>query len=153
GWDGTQYVTAGRFLCSSNQTWTVGANGAFCSIFTTPNGSGTPVEIVRLQASGGVTIGGTFTNDPGAGGLPVQGRAGIPAANSITSQGQAGIGYQTGAGAGGTVTQATSKSTGVTLNKITGAITMNAAALAAATSVTFTVTDSSVAATDAVVAN
>ena len=45
------------------------------------------------------------------------------------------LGY--GAGAGGTVTQATSKSTAVTLNKPTGKITMNNAALAANTTVQF----------------
>ncbi len=50
-----------------------------------------------------------------------------------------GIGY--GAGAGGTVTQATSKSTAVTLNKPSGSITMNAAALAAGASVSFTLTN------------
>jgi hypothetical protein len=58
------------------------------------------------------------------------------------------LGYATGAG--GTVTQATSKSTGVTLNKACGAITMNAAALAAAAVVEFTVTNSTVAATDTI---
>ena len=42
-----------------------------------------------------------------------------------------GIGYA--AGAGGTVTQATNKSTTVVLNKTTGQITMNAASLAAGT--------------------
>lgn len=45
------------------------------------------------------------------------------------------IGY--GTGAGGTVTQATSKSTTVTLNTACGAITMNAAALAAGGVVSF----------------
>lgn len=57
-----------------------------------------------------------------------------------------GLGY--GTGAGGTVTQATSKSQSVTLNTVTGAITMNAAALAATTKVSFTLTDSAIAATD-----
>ena len=57
-----------------------------------------------------------------------------------------GIGY--GTGAGGTVTQATSKSTGVTLNKACGQITMNAASLAASTAVSFTLTNSTIAATD-----
>lgn len=57
-----------------------------------------------------------------------------------------GVGY--GTGAGGTVTQATSKSTGVTLDKVTGAITMNGAALAGGAIVTFLVTNSAVAATD-----
>ena len=53
---------------------------------------------------------------------------------------------------GGTVTQATNKSTGVTLNTESGQITMNGAALAAAAEVTFTVTNSKIAATDVVVA-
>lgn len=60
----------------------------------------------------------------------------------------AGIGYATGAG--GTISQATSKSTGVTLNKVCGQITMNAAALASVTGVSFTVTNSAVAATDTI---
>ena len=63
----------------------------------------------------------------------------------------AGIGY--GAGAGGTVTQATSKSTGVTLNKICGEIVMNNATLNRETAVSFTLTNSAIAATDVVVVN
>lgn len=59
------------------------------------------------------------------------------------------VGY--GTGAGGTVTQATSKSTGVTLNKRCGQITMNNASLAAAAEVSFTFTNSTIAATDVVV--
>ena len=55
--------------------------------------------------------------------------------------------------AGGTVTQATNKSTGVTLNTESGQITMNNAALAAAAEVSFTVTNSEIAATDVVVVN
>lgn len=57
-----------------------------------------------------------------------------------------GLGY--GSGAGGAVTQATSKSTGVTLNTVTGEITMNGAALAAATIVSFTLNNSAIAADD-----
>ena len=53
---------------------------------------------------------------------------------------------------GGTVTQATNKSTGVTLNTESGQITMNNAALAYAAEVSFTVTNSKIAATDVVVA-
>lgn len=49
----------------------------------------------------------------------------------------AGLGY--GAGAGGTVTQATSKSTAVTLNKPTGQITMHNATLAAGASASFNI--------------
>lgn len=68
---------------------------------------------------------------------------------AVTSSGTAGIGYV--AGAGGTVTQLTSKATTVVLNKLTGTITTTNAALAAATIVTFTVTDSTVAANDVIV--
>jgi len=57
------------------------------------------------------------------------------------------------AGEGGTVTQATSKSTGVTLSKKCGQITMNAAALAADTTVTFTLTNTEVVATDIITLN
>jgi hypothetical protein len=64
-----------------------------------------------------------------------------------------GVGYQTSAGAGGTVTQATNKSTGVTLNTATGQITMNNAALGAGTIVSFTLTDSAIAATDVLTLN
>ena len=60
-------------------------------------------------------------------------------------------GYITGEG--GTVTQATSKATAVTLNKKCGQITMNAASLAADTTVTFVLTNSTIAATDLLVLN
>lgn len=59
------------------------------------------------------------------------------------------LGYSSGAQ--GSVTQATSKSTGVTLNKSLGRITMNAASLGAGTSVTFTLTNSKISAADVVV--
>lgn len=57
------------------------------------------------------------------------------------------------AGVGGTVTQLSSKSTGVTLNTVTGAITMNNAALNTATTVAFTLTDSAITANSIVVAS
>lgn len=60
-----------------------------------------------------------------------------------------GIGYATGAG--GAVTQITSRATGVTLNTICGAITTDTTSLAAAAEATFTVTNSAVAAADVVV--
>ena len=56
-------------------------------------------------------------------------------------------------GDGGTVAQSTSKSTAVTLNKRCGQITMNGAALATATTVSFTLTNSTIAATDLLVLN
>jgi hypothetical protein len=62
--------------------------------------------------------------------------------------GNGGIGYQTGRG--GTVTQATSKSTEVTLNKPSGRITLNGAALAAGATASFTLNNTSIAETDTV---
>ena len=59
------------------------------------------------------------------------------------------IGY-TAAGQG-TVTQATSKSTAVTLNKPAGRITMDAASLATATNATFTLTNSFISANDTII--
>jgi hypothetical protein len=61
------------------------------------------------------------------------------------------IGYA--AGAQGTVTQITSKSTGVTLNASAGQITLNAASLAATTNVTFTFTNSLLSAKDILLLN
>lgn len=61
------------------------------------------------------------------------------------------VGYATGAG--GTVTQATSKSTGVTLNKSCGQITLNNAALAASAIVSFTLTNSTISAGDVLILN
>ena len=60
-------------------------------------------------------------------------------------------GYTTGSG--GTVTQATSKATGVTLNKSTGQITLNAAALASDTTVSFTLTNTVIEANDILILN
>ena len=59
------------------------------------------------------------------------------------------IGYA--AGAQGTVTQATSKSTAVTLDKSMGRITMNNASLATATNATFTLNNSMISANDTVI--
>jgi len=61
------------------------------------------------------------------------------------------LGYTTDAQ--GTVTQATSKSTGVTLNKSAGQITTNNAALASVTNVTFTLTNSLISANDVLILN
>jgi hypothetical protein len=61
------------------------------------------------------------------------------------------IGYS--AGAQGLVTQATSKSTAVTLNKSAGRITMNAASLASNTAISFTVNNNSVSANDTIILN
>lgn len=97
---------------------------------------------IDAKGSGTITLGGTLT------GNIVATRA-IAGALGITSAGPtAGIGYATGAG--GAVTQATNRSTGVTLNTVSGAITLVSAA-GSATASSFTVTNSAVAATDTVI--
>jgi len=60
-------------------------------------------------------------------------------------------GYATGSG--GTVTQGTSKATGVTLSKSTGQITLDGAALAASTTVSFTLTNTVIEAGDILIMN
>jgi hypothetical protein len=102
----------------------------------------------QLNLGGSVIFNGTFSGT-------VTTRTTMAATNGIfggliTSSGKTGIGYATGAGS--TVSQTVSKSTGVTINAACGTITMNNASLAADTSVSFTVTDSTVAATDCVFA-
>jgi hypothetical protein len=67
---------------------------------------------------------------------------------SLRSSGTAGVGYSTGAG--GVVIQGTSRTTGVTINKITGQITLFSAA-GTTSATTFTVTNSTVATTDAII--
>lgn len=69
----------------------------------------------------------------------------------LSSHPTEGMGYRSGAG--GTVVQGTSKATGVTLNKVCGAITLNAASLAAATIVAFPLTNSAIVAGDVLVLN
>ena len=99
---------------------------------------------IDAKGNGTITLGGTST------GNIVVTRA-LAGALAITSAGAtAGIGYASGAG--GAVTQGTSRTTGVTLNKVAGAITLVSAA-GSATPASFTVTNSAVAATDVVVVN
>jgi hypothetical protein len=75
----------------------------------------------------------------------------IAATTTIQSSGAtSGIGYATGAG--GTVTQATSRTTGVTIDKVCGQITLVSAAGSTAWQ-SFTVTNSAVASTDTIIVN
>lgn len=73
----------------------------------------------------------------------------IVGSDRILSSGE--LGYTTAAQ--GTVTQATSKSTAVTLNSSAGQITMNNASLGATTNVTFTLNNSLISANDIVILN
>lgn len=97
--------------------------------------AGTANQIALSASTGSVTAS-----------LPVT----VIAPGSLKAAGTGGVGYSTGAG--GAVTQLTSRTTGVTLNTPTGAITMFSAA-GSTTPATFTVTNSAVAATDVIILN
>lgn len=88
-----------------------------------------------------------FSTNAGLGGSVTE-RARIDTSGNVLVTGAGGLGY--GTGSGGTVTQATSKSTTVTLNKPTGQITMNAAALAGNTAIAFAFNNSLISVNDVV---
>ena len=69
---------------------------------------------------------------------------------TITTTGN-GVGYSTGSG--GTITQATSRTTGVTLNKPSGQITLFSQALASGAANTFIFTNSTISANDFLLIN
>ena len=97
--------------------------------------------------SGGYLAFATATGATGVEGAPPIERMRIESSGNVIVTSVGGLGY--GTGSGGTVTQATSRTTGVTLNKTNGAITLVSAA-GLATFQSFTVTNSTVAATDVV---
>jgi hypothetical protein len=109
-----------------------------------------------VSAAGNVTGGNIVTN----GRLATAGsiiNSNISTTGNITADGAGGI-VSTGTGkigysAGGAVTQNTDKSTGVTLNTVTGEITMNAASMSGDSTETFTLTNSAVANTDVMILN
>lgn len=73
----------------------------------------------------------------------------VSATTTLTSLGPtSGVGYATGAG--GAVTQATNRTTPVTLSKVCGTITTDDTSLAAGAAATFTVTNTAVAITDTI---
>ena len=143
------------------------------NIVLDPNGTGT-VNIDAILVSGGAITGITdiAVADGGTGASTASGArtnlglgtistqdsnnvtisggnvTGLTTLTSASAKSTNALGFATGAG--GTVTQGTSKSTGVTLDKTTGTITMHGAQLLATTSVSFTLTNSTIAATDVV---
>jgi hypothetical protein len=123
---------------------------------TGPAGSGhlAADHIDEFTAGAGVNIGNntavTGTLSASGAFTPTGGIGTVPGA-ILSSTPAGGVGYA--AGAGGTVTQITSKATGVALNTLSGAITLNNAALNAGVVVSFTLTDTSIAATDVMILN
>jgi hypothetical protein len=150
----------------------IGAASNTVGVSFTATGAGTGTGTVTINSQGsGKTVAGssgtsftytatsaTFTSITVTGTVTVSNRYNIyvlgtaPNAFSgnVTIFGAGGLGYSTGSG--GAVTQATSRTTGVTLNKTNGAITLVSAA-GLATYESFTVTNSTVAATDTIILN
>ena len=119
------------------------------------NCTGSPTLTAPLL---GTPASGVITNCTGSPALDITSCTGSPSLTALTATGNiritgtGSLGYSTGSG--GAVTQLTSKTTGVTLNKSNGKITMEATtAIGIAASVVFTLTNSFIAVTDAVIAN
>jgi len=117
------------------------------------NCTGSPVLVTPAL---GTPSSGILTNCTGSPTLtsPVLGNATattIATTGNILISGTGKLGYTTGSA--GTVTQASSKSNGVTLSKSNGQITLNAAALAADTTVSFTLTNTVIEAGDVLILN
>ena len=141
---------------SGDVTQTIGSNtgASIINLLSNSNSSGAYNAILSTTASGqNWYIGGLGNANTlvFATGASTTERMRIDSSGNVLVTNVAGLGY--GTGSGGTVTQATSKSTAVTLNKPTGQITMNNAALGAGASVSFTFNNSLIAATDMLLMN
>jgi hypothetical protein len=102
-------------------------------------------------SSGALTCGAITCGAVNSGEITATGFASVASTGAITTNSTtSGIGYATGAGS--TVTQATSRSQPVTINRLCGSITMVSAA-GQSSAVTFTVNNSTVAATDVIIVN
>jgi hypothetical protein len=145
-WSSGNPFNAGQIVFSAGSN-VVQVDNQSSSGYTSLAANGTAILKVTSAganvASGALLIAGTSAIDASRNGSFVA----VAASGAVTSSSaSAGNGYATGAG--GTVTQLTNKSTGVTLNKVCGQITMNNAALAAGAKVSFVVSNTSCAATD-----
>lgn len=105
------------------------------------------VKWYGLKTNKNATLGGTLSVTGAVAG------ASVAVTGGLTTSGSTGVGLGYATGAGGAVTQATNRATGVTLSKLAGQITTNNASLAAAAKAAFTVTNTTIAATDVVVAS
>jgi len=118
------------------ENYTNSAAGSSLKLYTSPIGAVTKTLSANVTAN--------ITTFPAV--VSVTGNVFTSAGNVLVTGGTGGVGYT--AGAGGTVSQSGNKSGGVTLNKQSGEITMQATALAAATIVSFVLTNSTIGAND-----
>ncbi len=136
--------TAGAGASADSTDGSDGGDGgaSYFGIYLYASGGGGGKKGTSTDGGAGGVVGsrGMFPGLPGAKG------GGLTTAASLATYGLFDNSY-------GEVTQATSKSTGVTLNSRTGQITMNNASLAATTSVSFTLTNSAILINDDVEVN
>jgi hypothetical protein len=146
---GSGYGTSGYVLAAGNigtlgidfvalENYTDTAAGSAFKIYTSPIGAVTKTLSANVTAN--------VTTFPAV--VSVIGNVLTNTGNVLVNGGVGGVGYT--AGAGGTVTQSGGggKTAGVTLNKQSGQITMQATALGAATIVSFVLTNSTIGAND-----
>lgn len=156
---GTGSASVDNVKLDGNTISTTDTNG---NLILAPNGTGS-VEIAKAAITGGTISGITDLSvaDGGTGASTASGARtnlglGTMATQDATNVAITGgsvevstLGFKTGAG--GEVTQATSRSTGVTLNKMCGKITLVAGTIAANDADVFTLTNSNIAVDDVVV--
>ena len=133
GSDGVQFGEAARIEVRVDAAPGVGAMPGRLVFYTTPAASVIPVEAMRIDSTQGTTFVGNVAVN---GGLTVAGNATVSSALLIAGASGA-IQFASGTSVGGAVTQNTNKATLVTINKVVGKITMNAASLAADAKVFF----------------
>jgi len=156
GYTSTGWLSIGQarisFVSTDNQTGT--SQGSKIEFWTTPKGNtvANRSKTLELDATYGANVIGSLNVSANT---IITGNAivgNLLSNGSITSNSAtAGIGYRSGAG--GTVTQNNSKSDPVTLNTISGEITMNGAQLSGDATVSFTLNNSTIANTDVIILN
>lgn len=160
---GTGIVTINPASAGSINNMSIGATTRGSGSFTTLDANnavglspGNQNVTISPTGTGSVTINpataGTINNMSVGATTAATGRfTTVVSTTSIKSSGSGGVGYSTAAGAGGTVTQLVSRTTAVTINNITGQITLFTAAGDNTQWLSFTVNNSTVAATDVVI--
>jgi hypothetical protein len=135
----------GSISLDALEDFTASNQGAIWRFLVNPVGGNTRQQVANIAVATGVSATQFNTSGNVTAGNVLS--TGAVTSNSAT----AGIGYSTGAGS--VVTQETSKSTPVTINAVTGEITMNAALLGGDTTVSFVMTNSAIANTDVIILN
>jgi hypothetical protein len=152
-----QYNNSGSFAGSADLTWddtgkVLGVGGDIDlddgGTYTTTLQTVTPTAARTISFPDAT---GTVALVAGSSEQVTYNNAGVQAGGNLGYNATTGVfGYVSGTG---TITQATNKATAVTLNSPSGQITLNGAALAADTTVSFTLTNSSITANDVLILN